>query len=370
MSKPKTRPDGLIEKTKTINGKRLHFYGKSSREVQKKIDDAIACAAEKSERGDLFEDVAKAFWAWKEPKLKYGSVKSYRPKVDKAIDWFGGCGMKEITSTDINNRLSKMALDGCSYKSVSGQKSVISLIYQYWCANMGGDRNPCALLKLPQGLPQQKRSAPTDKEIALVKSHAEGFGLCAAFAMYAGLRLGEIMALQKQDLSGGVISITKAVVWQGNRPVIDPPKTKNAIRKIPILSPLKEAIGNRLDSMRPDEYIFGGKQPITESQYNNAWLQYAKSIGCAKPSGIQHLSGKKSAKGIPLYKSIWVPNFTIHQLRHEFASTLVQCGIRAEVAKELMGHADILTTQRWYVEVKQGAINEAAEILNDHFKSC
>ena len=369
MPKAKTRSDGLIEKTKTINGKRMHFYGATVREVQKKIDEAIAFAAEKSEQGDMFEDVAASFWEWKEPKLKYGSIKNYRSKVYRAIDWFSGYGMKEITSTDINNRLSQMAMQNSSYKSISGQKSVISLIYQYWCANMGGNCNPCSLLKLPQGLPQEKRHAPTDEEIALVKSNPGGFGLCAAFMMYAGLRLGEVMALQKQDLSGNMISITKAIVWHNNRPEIDTPKTKNAIRKIPILLPLKQAIGNRLDFLQPNDYIFGGKRPLTNSQYNNAWLQYTKSIGCAHESDKQYLSGKKSVTGMPLYKTVWVPNFTAHQLRHEFASILVQCGISLQVTKEFMGHSDILTTQRWYSEAKQSAIEEAADILNAHFGS-
>ena len=68
-----------------------------------------------------------------------------------------------------------------------------------------------------------------------------------------------------------------------------------------------------------------------------------------------------------MYKTVMVPDFTAHQLRHEFASTLVQCGISPQVAKELMGHADILTTQRWYAEAKTSAVDEAADILNNYF---
>ncbi len=71
--------------------------------------------------------------------------------------------------------------------------------------------------------------------------------------------------------------------------------------------------------------------------------------------------------GEPLYKTVWVPDFTAHQLRHEFASTLMQCQISPQVAKELMGHADIITTQRWYAEAKKSAVYEAADILNQHF---
>ena len=60
-------------------------------------------------------------------------------------------------------------------------------------------------------------------------------------------------------------------------------------------------------------------------------------------------------------------DFTAHQLRHEFAGVLVECGISPVVIKELMGHADILTTQRWYAEAKARAVDEAADILNSYF---
>ena len=71
--------------------------------------------------------------------------------------------------------------------------------------------------------------------------------------------------------------------------------------------------------------------------------------------------------GEALYKAVLEADFTAHQLRHEFASVLVECQISPQVAKELMGHADILTTQRWYAEAKASAVDEAARILNAHF---
>lgn len=176
------------------------------------------------------------------------------------------------------------------------------------------------------------------------------------------------MALQKKDLTGGNISIYKEVVWHNNTPVIEPPKTQNAVRKVPILTPLRQGIGDRLNGMKDEEYIFGGVKPMTKSRYENAWLQYCASLGCTHDTGRRYLTGKKDKRGNPLYKVIMAPDFTAHQLRHEFASTLVQCGISPQVAKELMRHADILTTQRWYAEAKNSAIEEAKALLDAHFQ--
>lgn len=367
MAKLTKRADGLIERTRVINGKRVHFYGKTKAEVQRKIDAAIVAANTKKEQGDPFEFVADAFWAAKEPTLKYGSVRGYHHRVEVAKQWFSGYGMREVGSTDINRHLMHMAAQGKAYKSIAGQKSILSMIWQFWCAELGGDCNPCTLLKLPQGLPQKKRRAPTEDEISAVKAHTDGFGLLPALMMYAGLRLGEVMALQKRDLTGGSIHISKAVVWHGNAPVLETPKTASALRTVPILQPLQTALGNRLNALHDNDFLFGGQALYTKSQYQNAWLQYCASIGCVHDSGKRYKTGKFSKDGKSLYKIVMKPDFTAHQLRHEFASTLVDCQISPQVAKELMGHADILTTQRWYAEAKRSAIHNAENILNAYF---
>ena len=366
--KQKKRADGLIERCRVIDGKTRHFYGRTAKEVQAKLDAALIEASTRRDRGDPFGEVAEAFWRAKEPCIKYGSRRGYRHKVELAKGWFEGQGMREITSTDINRELMHMAAQGYAYKSIAGQKSVLSLIWQYWCAEMHGDANPCTLLKLPQGLPQTKRRAPTEQAITDVKAHPEGFGLCPAIMMYAGLRLGEVMALQKKDLADGAIRVCKAVVWHNNYPELEKPKTDSAYRTVPILKPLQDALGSRLDDLADDDFIFGGKKPMTKSRYQNAWLQYCIGIGHAHDSGKRYKTGKTSVTGEALYKAVLEADFTAHQLRHEFASVLVECQISPQVAKELMGHADILTTQRWYAEAKASAVDEATRILNAHFE--
>nr|DAH49173.1 MAG TPA: Integrase [Caudoviricetes sp.] len=148
---------------------------------------------------------------------------------------------------------------------------------------------------------------------------------------------------------------------------MEPPKTANSIRKVPILAPLAEALGNRLDGLKAEDYIFGGAQPYTHAQFINAWQQYCVSIGCAHPTGAEYDYFKKSRPGKTQHKHTIAPDFTLHQLRHEFASVLVQCDVSPQVAKELMGHADIATTQKWYAEAKSWAIEDAEKALNAHF---
>lgn len=94
MAKTKTRADGLVERCRVINGKKRHFYGKTLKEVQAKIDAAIVEAAVCKEKGEPFIDVADAFWTKKEPTIRYGSRRGYYHKVEVAKEWFGGYGMR------------------------------------------------------------------------------------------------------------------------------------------------------------------------------------------------------------------------------------------------------------------------------------
>ena len=55
------RPDGLVERCRVINGKKRHFYGRTLREVQAKIDAAVVEASIRREKGDPFREVAEAF---------------------------------------------------------------------------------------------------------------------------------------------------------------------------------------------------------------------------------------------------------------------------------------------------------------------
>lgn len=142
MAKTKKRADGLIERCRVIDGKTRHFYGRTAKEVQAKLDAALIEASTRRDRGDPFCEVAEAFWRAKEPCIKYGSRRGYRHKVELAKGWFEGQGMREITGTDINRELMHMAAQGYAYKSIAGQKSVLSLIWQYWWRRDARRREP------------------------------------------------------------------------------------------------------------------------------------------------------------------------------------------------------------------------------------
>lgn len=83
--KPYVRPDGLMEKKLTINGKRHVFRGRTEAEIMKKI----AAFQEKAESGYTFEEIAAEWWAYKESRLSPNTVGGYHAAMVRAIDRFG-----------------------------------------------------------------------------------------------------------------------------------------------------------------------------------------------------------------------------------------------------------------------------------------
>lgn len=57
------------------------------------------------------------------------------------------------------------------------------------------------------------------------------------------------------------------------------------------------------------------------------------------------------------------PDYRFHDLRHDFCSKLVQAGIDLYTVKELAGHKDITTTQR-YAHLSPGRLHDAVSVLD------
>lgn len=341
---PTKRPDGRIRIRKTINGKPRDFYGKTRREAQEKADTAMVAAATSQAHGERFCDVASEWWESYRARIKSGTERAYRAGYDKLQSEFGQRRMKDITPADINAWLLRMQAQGLAQSTAKNALSLLSLVYKYWSAEYNGMYNPCAFASMPKGMPKTCREPPTPEQLEAVKANPQGFGLCAWLLMYTGARLGEVLALQWQDVDfdTGKITVSKSVAWVNNRPIVRQPKTAAGVRVIPLLRPLRAV----LEPLQGEaaNYILGGAEPLTFSVYKHSWAAYCHQIGHAH----------KTPNG-------WVGDITAHQFRHEFASVLYAAGVGELEAQRLLGHADIATTHSIYTHLRSSQLDTAAE---------
>ena len=332
--KKKTRSDGRMEKTMTISGKRVHFYGRSETEIMRKIRDY----KEKEEKGETFETVADLWRAEYEKKVEYYTYEKSTSQYDRIKEYFAGRYIKDITPPDIHSFYEYLSRQKYAKKTVKNHRTVLNNIIRFAIAKGYIKDNPAAFIALPSKLPQKKRDLPSDDDIRKVKSSIDcTFGLFPYFLMYTGCRKGEALAIQYGDIDrkNKTISISKAVYFVGNQPQIKQPKTDAGTREIPLLDKLLPYIPKG----RKDHYIFSpdGLKPYDDSAFRRQWYAYQKESGVTA---------------------------TPHQLRHAYATLLYEAGIDEKLAQELMGHADISTTKNIYTHIRDKRMNTAVDALN------
>lgn len=147
------RKDGLYQEYITIKeggrSKRKYFYGKTKREVLKKIQDY----QEAEEVGRTFESVSDEWWDAHVKTLAHNTTKSYSPAVRRATGYFGAWYIREIKPVDINNFLLDFIEEThAAQKTASTQLTVINLICKYAVARGYINDNPARDLSVPRGL--------------------------------------------------------------------------------------------------------------------------------------------------------------------------------------------------------------------------
>lgn len=134
--------------------------------------------------------------------------------------------------------------------------------------------------------------------------------------LHTGLRFGEACSL-----TWGDVDLTAAMLTVRGETA----KT-NRTRHVPLnKTALKALKAWKPDHPDPGAYVFPGKvegKPVTDIK--TAWKQLLKSV---KDAPITH--------------------FRVHDLRHTFASKLVQAGVDLNTVRELLGHSDIKMTLRY-----------------------
>lgn len=335
--KTSTRKDGRFVKTivDPRTGKRIYFYGKTEREVTRKI----LLFKEQAVVGRTFAEVADEWWGDAMERIAFQTTKSYKPALRRAVDEFGNKAIKDIKPLDVNRFLRSLQRT-LSPKTISHNRLVLNLIFNH--AIMAGDveANPCAAIRLPIG-ERNIRSAASPEDEAKVKASADVW-LFPYFALMSGMRKGEILALQWKDINfdESYIDVTKSVEHIGDRPRIKKPKTAAGVRVVPLLKPLKEKL-LAIKERRTDGYIFSdtnGDTPLTDSRYATLYKHFQNDTGVT---------------------------CTAHQLRHSFATVAFECGIPVKSVQEILGHKQLSTTMDIYTDFRKKSILATADLLNE-----
>ena len=190
----------------------------------------------------------------------------------------------------------------------------------------------------------------TDEELKAIFAGSEGHRLRLLFVLgiSTGCRISELLALRYGDIKEGQILITKqlsqardlkTVLGTDHKNTtaftIAAPKSARSVRSIPLSAEALEEI--RLHKARHME-------EQKERGYKTDYIFTTKN-----GRFIDRSSLKSQFKRF--YKSIGIEYRRFHVFRHTFASKLAASGVPIQTVSVLLGHADIQTTAKYYVNI-------------------
>ena len=171
--------------------------------------------------------------------------------------------------------------------------------------------------------------------------------------MYAGLRIGEVLALKSYDidLKNKKINVNKTLTKNLKNEIIigNSTKTYAGIRDIPIPN-----------SLYP--YIVEQMSIADNSEQNFEKLLFKPTN---KPYTNRNDVNSELKK---ILKYNWnIKDITTHSLRHTYGTRCIEAGMQPVVLQRLMGHTDIATTLNTYTDVLNEFKKEELEKVNAYY---
>jgi integrase len=241
--------------------------------------------------------------------VKATTYNSYVSVITKAVKPIANIRLSKLTTDDVSEAFAALSDKSASY--IHKAKVLLTEILD--SATDAGylAKNPVRAqsVKPPKGKKGTHR-AITDAERTQINRTPHRMQLAALLMLYCGLRRGEVIGLQAQDIQGESLTVRRAVYYVSNQPMISTPKTANGIRTVPF----PDFLVHLIPKMNRNCYLLTGTQkPMTEQVFTRAWSNFCTEAGV---------------------------EIRCHDLRHSYCTWLRDTGIDIHQAIIWMGHAD------------------------------
>ena len=353
--------------------KRIYVYGKSSKEVLDKLKKKIEeYEQEKTIRSDfndyLLQDWVKIYLeTYKKNELKestYGSYLSvYRNSIENSE--IGRMMLSKIKPVNIQSYYNEKLKAGISVKSVWHIKSLIGSSLKQAVREGIIKDNPDEYTVLPK----KKRYEPTilmPEEIKKITDNAKEDPLypIIIIALYTGMRKGELMALQwenvdfknrqifvkynlcrvehEKDINGMFHNVFK----------LDTPKSKKSMRYIPITDIALDALKIQ------KEWQIKNKEKYRDVYQENDFV-------FTEANGSMIRQRQFMDKYHAFLKEYGVSDCRFHDLRHSFASLMLEAGVSIKTLSDILGHSQISTSLDIYTHTYDSTKRIAVNKFND-----
>lgn len=276
---------------------------------------------------ELFDEWLKAVRL----KVKTSTYACYNMKIIKHIlPAFGGLAYDKLTVDSIHEFIESKLKEGLSVKYVSDIIIVFKSMAKY-ISRIHGYANPLENVILPKSEKNEMKllsKLEQEKLCQFVLDKPDNTKIGVLLSYYAGLRIGEVCGLKWCDIdfNNGILKVERTIqrIYENasTRIIIDSPKSRSSVRKIPIPKFLLDIL-KKFKSFDSVFILSGTEKPV-------------------EPRTMQY-------RFRSLLKKANLPSVNFHSLRHMFATNCIELGFDVKTLSEILGHATVETTLNRYV---------------------
>lgn len=310
-------------------------YGKTYTEIKEKLKQCKKLCNKSTGNRITMEELFKEWQNMKEDTVKPSTKVTYSYFIDKHfIPYFKNLKAMYVTSETVQDFISKNNV--LSPKTVCDMTSLLIQIIRYGQSKKYinyFDFNSIIYPKSPNDELPVLKNSEFIKLVHYVQTNFEIQKIGVLLSLFMGIRLGEICALQWEDVnfSDETIHIGKTMqrlksldknAETKTKVVIDTPKSQKSVRDIPVPSFLINLL---------KEYKSG----------ENAYI-----LTCT----TDYIEPRTYQKKFKIYlEEAGITDINFHALRHTFATRAVEQGFDIKSLSEILGHSSVKFTMERYV---------------------
>ena len=307
------------------------------------------------EQKTTFSKVAELWKADKKQYVKKSTYAAYALLIQSHLLPELG-EQEEVSEEDVQSFVNQKLEAGLSQKTVRDILVVLKMILRF-----GAKRGYWPSRQIDIIFPTERERQDIEvltlanqrQLMSYVKEHFTFLNLGIFICLNAGLRIGEVCALQWDDIdvTAGVIRVSKTIqriyLVDGDEKytelIIDKPKTKNSIREIPMTRDLLSLVRPLKKIVRGDFYVLTNAANPTEPRTYRSYFN-------------------------KLQKELGLPKMRFHGLRHSFATRCIESKCDYKTVSVLLGHSNISTTLNLYVHPNMEQKKKCIDTMGKMFK--
>jgi len=326
---------------KEATKKNLRWIERNHRDVLLKLVDK-----DKPKITHSFIEYARQSLKNNAPSRKESTNKDYQLIFDKHIlPYFKHFNLEDFKPSFIKEWQAKLLEKGLSPKSVKNIRIVLSTILNDAVMDEIIEKNPVLLVKPPKQEKSEVEVFSLDEVKILLKNADGWFKHFLTVAFFTGMRTGELLALKWEDVNFHNKTIH---VRRSRRQGVESDTKTGKSRIIDMLPIVEKSLKEQFKENGLNyKYVFTTKAGYPFFESNSIANRYWK----------------------PLLKRCLISYRKLYSTRHTFASIMLQKGEDIAWISNMLGHADISTTLRYYAKYIDKQQIKRAKFLDDFLEN-